>query len=122
MGIRATWCISALIDNTGWKNANRSAAHEFTWGEREGVYDVAASRYVLNFGANPFENDAAYIGLVQRIIDAKAENRAKLVTFDVRLSNTAGRSDEWLPINPGTDGAVGIGNGPGSVEAGAGRP
>ena len=100
--------VSALIDSTGWKNANRSAAHELTLGEREGVYDVAASRYVLNFGANPFENDAAYIGLAQRIVQAKIENRAKLVTVDVRLSNTAGRSDEWLPINPAADGAVAL--------------
>ena len=31
---------------------------------------------------------------------------AKIVTFDVRLSNTAAKSDEWIPILPGTDLAV----------------
>ena len=30
----------------------------------------------------------------------------KVYTFDVRLSNTAAKSTEWLPIKPGTDGAV----------------
>jgi anaerobic selenocysteine-containing dehydrogenase len=30
------------------------------------------------------------------------------VTFDVRLSNTAGRSNEWFPLKPGTDGIVAL--------------
>ena len=30
------------------------------------------------------------------------------MTFDVRLSNTAGRSDEWFAPYPGTDGAVAL--------------
>ncbi len=36
----------------------------------------------------------------------KADNEAKLVTLDVRLSNTAGASDEWFAPFPGTDGAI----------------
>ena len=31
-----------------------------------------------------------------------------MVTFDVRLSNTAGNSDEWFAPFPGTDGAVAL--------------
>jgi anaerobic selenocysteine-containing dehydrogenase len=31
-----------------------------------------------------------------------------LVTFDVRLPNTAAKSAEWVPIKPGTDGAVAL--------------
>ena len=31
-----------------------------------------------------------------------------MVTFDVRLSNTAGASDEWFAPFPGTDGAVAL--------------
>lgn len=100
--------ISILIDDASWKKANKSTAHKLTWGEMEGVYDVSGSRYILNLGANPFENDPYYINLAQRIIKAKVESRAKIVTFDVRLSNTAGRSDEWFPINPGTDGVVAL--------------
>jgi anaerobic selenocysteine-containing dehydrogenase len=39
-----------------------------------------------------------------RVVDGKA----KLVTFDVRLSNTAAKSDEWFPLFPGTDGIVAL--------------
>ena len=34
---------------------------------------------------------------------AKLNNGAKLVTIDPRVSNTAGKSDQWIPIKPGTD-------------------
>ncbi len=33
-------------------------------------------------------------------------NRAKVVVIDPRYSVTALRADQWLPINPGTDGAL----------------
>ena len=38
----------------------------------------------------------------QRIIEAKM-NGAKIVTFDPRLSNTASKSDVWLPTWPGSE-------------------
>ena len=31
-----------------------------------------------------------------------------MITFDVRLSNTAAKSSQWLHVNPGTDGAVAL--------------
>ena len=46
--------------------------------------------------------------LVSRVIKARFDHSAKLVTFDVRLSNTAGRSDEWFIPFPVTDGAVAL--------------
>ena len=49
--------------------------------------------------------------MVQRVSEAKRKG-TYMVTFDVRLSNTAAKSDEWIPIFPGTDGivALAIGN------------
>jgi anaerobic selenocysteine-containing dehydrogenase len=73
-----------------------------------GVGDVARSRYVLNFGANPYESHYLYVPFIQRLIDARINLGAKLVTFDVRISQTAGKSDEWFPLIPGTDGAVAL--------------
>ena len=40
--------------------------------------------------------------------EGRVDNHMKIVTFDVRLSNTAGFSDEWIPVFPGTDGAVAL--------------
>ncbi len=85
-----------------------SLAYFLTWGADSPVSDAAQSRFILNFGANPYESHEQYIPLAQRIIDGRAGKAAKLVTFDVRLSNTAGKSNEWIPLKPGTDGMVAL--------------
>ncbi|MEW6007249.1 MAG: molybdopterin-dependent oxidoreductase, partial [bacterium] len=70
---------------------------ERAWGPGIETPDFENTKYILNFGSNIFE--AAYHNpYSQRIVDGRVKNHAKLVTFDVRLSNTAGRSDEWFPV------------------------
>jgi anaerobic selenocysteine-containing dehydrogenase len=91
---------TAICESAKW------TAQELTWGKHYDVNDVARTNYILNFGCNFFETHTSHIPLSQRAIAAKAERGAKIVTFDVRLSNTAAKSDEWHPIKPGTDGAV----------------
>jgi len=95
-----------LIDDLYLRDLNRTKAHELVLGEEGGVADVAHSQFILNFGSNPYESHENYIPFVQRLISARVQNHARLITFDVRLSNTAGRSDEWYPVRPGTDLAV----------------
>ncbi len=95
-----------LIDDLYLRNLNRMKAHELVFGEEGGVADIGQSRYILNFGSNPYESHESYIPFVQRLISARIQNHAKFITFDVRLSNTAGRSDEWYPVKPETDMAV----------------
>lgn len=95
---------------------NKLVAHTLTWGAEFDIDDVAYTNYMLNFGSNPYEANLLRTSFAQRIAEGRTErifggrshNRAKLVTFDVRLSQTAGRSDEWFPIRPGTDGIVGL--------------
>ena len=67
--------------------------------------DLEHTTYVLNFGANIMETAPP---LAQRLTDGIVGRRLKLVTFDVRMSNTAGRSDEWIPVFPGSDGIVAL--------------
>jgi len=88
---------------TSLSNPNKRKALMDTLGVDTLTPDFASARYILNFGANILETAFPY---AQRLTDAIVEKRLKLVTFDVRLSNTAGRSDEWFPIFPGTDGVV----------------
>lgn len=89
------------------KRANRAEALKLTWGADSYVPDLAQTKYILNFGANPYESHEMYLPLVQRLIEGRRRG-AKLVTFDPRLSRTAGKSDEWFPIRPGTDAAVAL--------------
>ncbi len=92
-----------LIDDLYLRDLNRMKAHELVLGEDGGFADVAHSQTVLNFGSNPYESHESYIPFIQRLISARVQHHARLITFDVRLSNTAGRSDEWYPVRPGTD-------------------
>jgi len=81
-------------------------AQELTWGKHYDNWDFDNTKFVLNFGSSVLEAHTNHIPTSQRLVSAMAERNVKFVTFDVRLSNTAARSTEWVPIKPGTDGAV----------------
>ena len=70
--------------------------------------DYENSKYILNFGSNMFEAHQGHVAGAQRIQNGRFKNGAKFVTFDVRMSNTAGNSDEFYMPYPGTDGAVAL--------------
>jgi thiosulfate reductase/polysulfide reductase chain A len=97
-----------VIDEEGLNRLNKVVGQRLTWGAGVEVPDVANSRYILNFGSNPYENHEFFVGLIGRLVEARLTKGAKLVTFDPRLSKTAGNSDEWFPIRPGTDGLVAL--------------
>ena len=80
--------------------------------------DAENCRYFLNFGANIYEAHQGGLPLLERLIKARFDHGAKLVSFDVRLSNTAGRSDEWYAPFPGTDGAIALAMGHSIMQAG----
>ena len=83
--------------------SNKSTAQKMTWGADIEVIDAANCRYFLSFGSNPFESHPFFINFNQRLIEGKIDRHARIITIDPRLSNTAGKSDEWIPIRPGTD-------------------
>ena len=96
------------LNRTFLGGLNKETALTATLGAEVEINDAAHSRFILNFGANPYESHFLYVPLVQRITESRVNLGAKLVTFDVRLSQTAGKSDEWFPIKPGTDAAVAL--------------
>ncbi len=86
-------------------DGNKKAGQSLTWGEETEVPDFANARYILNFGSNLYETFPSHAAAVA---DGRAELHAKLVSFDPRMSMTAGLSDEWVPLIPGTDGLVAL--------------
>ncbi len=97
-----------IIDRNVLKNLNRSAAMMSMTDSPALLEDVGNSRTVLNFGANPFSSHDLFIGFARRLVHARVENGARLATFDVRMSETAAKSDIWYPIKAGTDGIVAL--------------
>jgi len=97
-----------IIDRPSLKNLNRNTAFISMIGSPFLIEDVRRSRTILNFGANPYANHDQFIGIARRLVFAQVEKGAKLITFDVRMSETAAKSDAWYPIRAGTDGIVAL--------------
>ncbi len=77
---------------------------EGLWDYRQ--YDVENSRYILIWGADPLSANrqvSYYSSVWGDVID-----RAKIAVVEPRLSATAAKADEWLPIKPGEDGALAV--------------
>jgi anaerobic selenocysteine-containing dehydrogenase len=91
---------TALCEGGKW------TAQELTWGGHYDNWDFDNTKFVLNFGSNCLETHTNHIPVAHRLLKAMAENKVDMVTFDVRLSNTAAKSREWVPVRVGTDLAV----------------
>ncbi len=91
---------TAICEGAKW------TAQELTWGKHYDVIDVTHTNFILNFGCNPLAAHTNHIPLAQRISDALSDRGVDMVTFDVRLSETAAKSREWIPVKSGTDLAI----------------
>ncbi|WP_139652121.1 molybdopterin-containing oxidoreductase family protein [Raoultibacter phocaeensis] len=67
--------------------------------------DIANSKTIMAWGGNPAE---AYIHDWQFVCEAR-EKGAKLITIDPQYTASAMHSDIYVPIRPGTDGALMLG-------------
>ncbi len=101
-----TYGTKTVSGHTSICEGGKWTSQELTWGKHYDSWDFDKTKFVLNFGSNVQEAGTNHVPTSQRLIRAKVDRGVKSVTFDVRLSNTAAKSDEWIPIKPGTDGAV----------------
>jgi len=88
-------------------------AHLLTQGWNDhAAYDWENTNYLLCFGGAFLE---AWQPLVRqlrayaRMRRGRPRVRAKIVQIEPRGSVTATKADEWLPVNPGTEGALALG-------------
>jgi len=75
------------------------------------AYDIAETNYILAFGAGIVESEKPVARNIRMWGKIRRERpiRAKVVVIDPRYSITAAKADQWVPINPGTDGALAMG-------------
>lgn len=80
--------------------------------DEQPVYDLAKSKYVLNFGSNFLEEGNSpvyYQQLIGQLRSHSNQSNVKFVHIDSRINLTASNSDRWVPIRPGTFGALAMG-------------
>jgi len=102
-GFMAAFGSASVVGPGAGGRSARWLAEGLTVGGRRDRWDVANARYILNFGANPLEAGADHVAIAARLAKALGDGGTRLVTVDVRLSNTAARSHRWIPIRPGAD-------------------
>jgi len=102
----STYGSGTIGNHTAICEGGKWVAQELTWGGHYDNWDFDNTRFVLNFGSNVFEAHTNHTPTAHRLTRALIERNVRMVTFDVRLSNTAAKSSEWVPIKPGTDIAV----------------
>ena len=101
----AAYGTKTIGNHTAICESAKFTAQELTWGGHYDCWDLDNTKFILNFGSNVLEAHTLHVPLAQRCIAAMAHG-VPMYTFDVRLSNTAAKSTEWVPIKPGTDLAV----------------
>ncbi len=110
------WCHEAVMSAYGTPhktthrqmcdNPNRMA-NEHCLSEKRPWIDYAHTQYILLFGINEWVTSAGQRKLA--LLKKAVKNGVKMVVVDPRRSETAEAATEWIPIIPGTDGAMAMG-------------
>jgi anaerobic selenocysteine-containing dehydrogenase len=72
------------------------------WGYRD--YDLDHTKYLLIWGCDPVASNRMVPATIKRLGDVM--DRATVVAVDPRLTTSAAKANEWVPLDPGTDAAV----------------
>ncbi len=101
-----------LISGEGLEDEAERAGHWMADGHFEPfVYDLDHTHYILSFGADLLESTPPVARWLRKWGKMRRERpiRTKVVDIQPRYSLTASKSDEWIPILPGTDAALAMG-------------
>jgi anaerobic selenocysteine-containing dehydrogenase len=74
-------------------------------------FDLANADVVLSFGANFLEtwlSPVAYTRDFAKMRRSNPKRRGYFIQFESRMSQTASKADEWIPLLPGTEGLVAL--------------
>ena len=81
------------------------------WSEHA-AYDWERTDYFLSFGGaflEAWQPLTRHLRAYARMRRGRPGRRAKIVQIEPRASVTAIKADEWIPVNPGTEGALALG-------------
>ncbi len=71
-------------------------------------FDVEHADFILSFGSGILEGWGSPVRMFRAHSKWK-ETGVKVVQIEPRLSNTAAKSDKWIPVNPGSEGILALG-------------
>jgi anaerobic selenocysteine-containing dehydrogenase len=93
--------------HSGICHVQRSFGLAYTLGTDRLMEDYEHAKLIVIWGINPVYSGAPR-GTLKRILDAR-ERGAKLIVIKPEMQPDAAKADIWVPIRPGTDGALALG-------------
>jgi anaerobic selenocysteine-containing dehydrogenase len=102
--VLAAWDVDGHNSHTNICSSSGRAGYQWWMGYDRPSPDHANAELILLISAH-LESGHYFNPHAQRVMEGKA-NGAKLVVFDVRLSNTATHADHWLAPWPGSEPAM----------------
>jgi anaerobic selenocysteine-containing dehydrogenase len=72
------------------------------------AFDFLNARLILSFGANFLEEGYSPV-YYTKLYSRRQENGTRYIQIDSRTSLTAANADRWIPVRPGTYGALALG-------------
>lgn len=70
-------------------------------------FDLENADYVLSFGSGLLDGWGAPVHIFQAH-SRWCESGGRLIQIEPRLSRTAAKADEWIPVNPGSEGVLAL--------------
>lgn len=86
----------------GQPNGTAAAFGAFSYCPNRSIHEFSDAATIIELGHNPLESGIVWS---RALMDAK-EAGVYIVTVDPRFTGTASKSNEWLPVLPGTDAAL----------------
>lgn len=101
------------LDGRPWSDLGSTEAVRAMQGvEGPAAYDLENARFVLAFGSGWLEGSPSPVGAARAYALARRGrpgSRVRVVHVEPRLSVSAARADEWIPIAPGTEDVFALG-------------
>jgi anaerobic selenocysteine-containing dehydrogenase len=102
--VLAAWGLDGHNSHTNICSSNGRAGYHYWMGLDRPSPDYANAEVIFLISAH-LESGHYFNPHAQRIVEAKRQG-AKLIVFDVRLSNTATHADYWVSPYPGSEAAI----------------
>lgn len=108
--LRLANLLGGHLDEYGtYSTAQIGAAMPYLYGANQGntISDMAHSKLIVMFGCNILETRQSGGGLSYELYEARRKGNARIIMVDPRYSDSMAKlGDEWVPIRPGSDGAL----------------
>ncbi|GBD31811.1 Tetrathionate reductase subunit A [bacterium HR33] len=101
--------VNAFEHTTICEQSHHIAFRQMTGGDNTHMKpDLSNAEFVIFWGTGAFTANFGLTPMAEKVTRGKVERGLKTAVVDPRLSNDAGHADWWLPVNPGTDGALAL--------------